>query len=49
MESPAPPLIPDEVRELLAARIHDVPDYPKPGVMFKDITRSSPTRRRSRP
>ncbi|WP_326693083.1 MULTISPECIES: adenine phosphoribosyltransferase [unclassified Streptomyces] len=38
MESPAPPLIPDEVRELLAARIHDVPDYPKPGVMFKDIT-----------
>ncbi|GAA2593252.1 adenine phosphoribosyltransferase [Streptomyces axinellae] len=38
MESPAPPLLPDEVRELLAARIHDVPDYPKPGVTFKDIT-----------
>ena len=24
--------------QLLAARITDVPDYPKPGVMFKDIT-----------
>ncbi|MGW7319842.1 adenine phosphoribosyltransferase [Streptomyces sp. NPDC054854] len=27
-----------EVRELLLSRIKDVPDYPKPGVMFKDIT-----------
>ncbi|HEY5832985.1 adenine phosphoribosyltransferase [Streptomyces sp.] len=27
-----------ELRELLLARIRDVPDYPKPGVMFKDIT-----------
>ncbi|MFI9204390.1 adenine phosphoribosyltransferase [Streptomyces sp. NPDC053048] len=27
-----------ELRELLLSRIHDVPDYPKPGVMFKDIT-----------
>ncbi|MET9646146.1 adenine phosphoribosyltransferase [Streptomyces syringium] len=27
-----------ELRELLLDRIHDVPDYPKPGVMFKDIT-----------
>jgi adenine phosphoribosyltransferase len=27
-----------EVRELLLSRIRDVPDYPKPGVMFKDIT-----------
>ncbi|MFD7443018.1 adenine phosphoribosyltransferase [Streptomyces sp. NPDC059909] len=25
-------------RELLLSRIRDVPDYPKPGVMFKDIT-----------
>ena len=25
-------------RELLLSRITDVPDYPKPGVMFKDIT-----------
>ncbi|WP_406306071.1 adenine phosphoribosyltransferase [Streptomyces sp. NBC_00879] len=24
--------------ELLLSRIRDVPDYPKPGVMFKDIT-----------
>jgi len=27
-----------ELRELLLARIRDVPDYPEPGVMFKDIT-----------
>ncbi|KUJ50093.1 adenine phosphoribosyltransferase [Streptomyces albus subsp. albus] len=27
-----------ELRELLLSRIKDVPDYPKPGVMFKDIT-----------
>ena len=24
--------------DLIASRLHDVPDYPKPGVMFKDIT-----------
>ncbi|NXY97601.1 adenine phosphoribosyltransferase [Streptomyces sp. BR123] len=30
--------LPPEVRELLLSRIKDVPDYPKPGVMFKDIT-----------
>ncbi|MFD7560685.1 adenine phosphoribosyltransferase [Streptomyces sp. NPDC059835] len=28
----------ESVRELLLSRIKDVPDYPKPGVMFKDIT-----------
>ncbi|MEV5604255.1 adenine phosphoribosyltransferase [Streptomyces sp. NPDC052299] len=28
----------DSVRELLLSRIRDVADYPKPGVMFKDIT-----------
>ncbi|MFT2016077.1 adenine phosphoribosyltransferase [Streptomyces sp. 796.1] len=27
-----------ELRSLLLSRIHDVPDYPQPGVMFKDIT-----------
>lgn len=27
-----------ELRAALAARIRDVPDYPKPGVLFKDIT-----------
>ncbi|GEB50868.1 MULTISPECIES: adenine phosphoribosyltransferase [Streptomyces] len=30
--------ITEEARALLADRIHDVPDYPKPGVVFKDIT-----------
>ena len=29
---------PAEVTALLASRIRDVPDYPQPGVMFKDIT-----------
>ncbi|MGP3974741.1 adenine phosphoribosyltransferase [Streptomyces sp. 8N114] len=38
MESSAAPLVPADVRELLTSRIHDVPDYPKPGVLFKDIT-----------
>ncbi|MEU1280415.1 adenine phosphoribosyltransferase [Streptomyces sp. NPDC005805] len=28
----------DATRELLLSRIRDVADYPKPGVMFKDIT-----------
>jgi len=28
----------DGVAELLAARIRDIPDFPKPGVVFKDIT-----------
>jgi adenine phosphoribosyltransferase len=27
-----------ELHSLLIGRIRDVPDYPKPGVMFKDIT-----------
>ena len=25
-------------RELLAARVRDVPDFPKPGIVFKDVT-----------
>ncbi|MFJ9468858.1 adenine phosphoribosyltransferase [Streptomyces caniferus] len=29
---------PAALRELLLSRIADVPDYPQPGVMFKDIT-----------
>ncbi|MGW1023515.1 adenine phosphoribosyltransferase [Streptomyces sp. NPDC002577] len=28
----------NELKELLFSRIRDVADYPKPGVMFKDIT-----------
>ncbi|WP_436736053.1 adenine phosphoribosyltransferase [Streptomyces sp. BBFR102] len=27
-----------DIQELLLSRIRDVPDYPKPGVVFKDIT-----------
>ncbi|HEV2375560.1 MAG TPA: adenine phosphoribosyltransferase [Streptosporangiaceae bacterium] len=26
------------LRELIQARVRDVPDYPKPGIVFKDIT-----------
>ncbi|QLE71222.1 adenine phosphoribosyltransferase [Streptomyces rectiverticillatus] len=28
----------EKLRDLLLTHIHDVADYPKPGVMFKDIT-----------
>jgi adenine phosphoribosyltransferase len=28
----------EDVARLISARIRDVPDYPQPGVMFKDIT-----------
>ncbi|MFJ2935810.1 adenine phosphoribosyltransferase [Streptomyces sp. NPDC087219] len=28
----------EDVTDLLLSRIRDVPDYPKPGVLFKDIT-----------
>jgi adenine phosphoribosyltransferase len=31
-------LAPERLRSLLLGRIRDVPDYPKPGVLFKDIT-----------
>ena len=27
-----------DLSALLLARIRDVPDYPKPGILFKDIT-----------
>ncbi len=30
--------MPDAERERLLARIRDVPDFPKPGILFKDIT-----------
>lgn len=29
---------PVDLTELIRARVRDVPDYPKPGVLFKDIT-----------
>jgi adenine phosphoribosyltransferase len=28
----------DELTELITAKIRDIPDYPQPGVIFKDIT-----------
>ena len=28
----------EELTQLITARIRDVPDYPQPGVVFKDIT-----------
>lgn len=31
-------IVQPELRGLLLSRIRDVPDYPKPGVLFKDIT-----------
>jgi adenine phosphoribosyltransferase len=35
---PSPAPIPQKLRDLLLSRIRDVEDYPKPGVLFKDIT-----------
>ncbi len=28
----------DELTELITAKIRDIPDYPQPGIVFKDIT-----------
>lgn len=36
--SPAAAPVSTEVHDLLAGRIRDVQDFPKPGVVFKDIT-----------
>ena len=36
--SAVPPADLGELRSLVLSRIRDVPDYPKPGVLFKDIT-----------
>lgn len=30
--------VPSGIAELITARIRDIPDYPQPGVIFKDIT-----------
>lgn len=30
--------MPSDISELITARIRDIPDYPQPGVVFKDIT-----------
>jgi adenine phosphoribosyltransferase len=38
MSASAAPGAPDSVAALLRARIRDVPDYPQPGIVFKDIT-----------
>ncbi|ONK15710.1 adenine phosphoribosyltransferase [Streptomyces sp. MP131-18] len=34
----AVPPVPADVAGLLLSRIRDVPDYPRPGIVFKDIT-----------
>jgi adenine phosphoribosyltransferase len=34
----SPGTSPAELRELIIAHVRDIPDYPQPGVMFKDIT-----------
>ena len=34
----APAEVDDALRARLAAQVRDVPDFPKPGVLFKDIT-----------
>jgi adenine phosphoribosyltransferase len=38
MADQAQPPAAGDVARLITARIRDVPDYPQPGVMFKDIT-----------
>jgi adenine phosphoribosyltransferase len=41
MRTPPPPFIPGHDSTLLEdvkARIRDVPDFPKPGILFKDVT-----------
>jgi adenine phosphoribosyltransferase len=30
--------VPESLEQILTTRIRDIPDYPQPGVMFKDIT-----------
>jgi adenine phosphoribosyltransferase len=38
-DQPAGPAVADdELTHLITSRVRDVPDYPQPGVMFKDIT-----------
>ena len=49
MHAPLPAIDAERLRALVRARIRDVPDFPKPGILFRDIRRCSRTRRRSRP
>lgn len=35
---PGAPLSPGSVADLVASRLRDVPDFPQPGVLFKDFT-----------
>ena len=36
--SPAPPAPGTSLEQMIRSKIRDVPDYPKPGILFKDIT-----------
>jgi adenine phosphoribosyltransferase len=38
MPDRSPAVAPAGIGELIAASVRDIPDYPKPGVVFKDIT-----------
>lgn len=38
MSSPLPAIDADRLRALVRARIRDVPDFPKPGILFRDIS-----------
>ena len=38
MGTPAPDGSPSEIAELVRTHLRDIPDFPKPGVLFKDFT-----------
>ncbi len=38
MSSPLPSIDAERLRDLVRAKIRDVPDFPKPGILFRDIS-----------
>jgi adenine phosphoribosyltransferase len=38
MTAPLPAIDPEHLRERVRAKIRDVPDFPKPGILFRDIS-----------